>query len=72
MRAFERVEELVSKGVKLVEVELMLTVDELQAYAAYCKEHDVKFNDWIRELAANGLQKVQQPDSDKDDSQKGK
>jgi hypothetical protein len=49
------VEELVSENKKLVEVELMLTPAELQKYAAYCKNNDIKFNDWIRSLAHEAL-----------------
>ena len=51
------VEELTKEGVTLKEVELMLTIDELKEYAAYCLENDVKFNDWIRQLAHEALQK---------------
>ena len=49
------VEELVKENKKLVEVELMLTPAELQQYATYCKENDIKFNDWIRTLADQTL-----------------
>ena len=49
------IEELVKEKQKLVEVELMLTPQELQKYAAYCKENNIKFNDWIRSLAENAL-----------------
>jgi len=49
------VEELVNEKKKLVEVELMLTPQELQKYAAYCKDNEVKFNDWIRSLANTDL-----------------
>ncbi len=49
------VEELVKENKKLVEVELMLTPQELQKYASYCKNNDVKFNDWIRFLAFEAL-----------------
>ena len=49
------VEELVHEKKKLVEVELMLTPQELQKYATYCKNNDVKFNDWIRSLAHEAL-----------------
>jgi len=45
------IKELVKEEKKLVEVELMLTPEELQKYASFCKENDVKFNDWIRSLA---------------------
>jgi len=48
-------ETLLKEGVNLKEVELMLTIDELQTYAAYCLENDIKFNDWIRQLADNAL-----------------
>lgn len=51
------VEVLKKEGVKLVEVELMLTAEELQKYAAYCKKHNIKFNDWIRTLAKEALER---------------
>ena len=54
-KEFKRVEELVGEGAKLVEVELMVTPKELQVFAAYCLKNDVKFNDWIRELAYEKL-----------------
>lgn len=50
-KEFKTIETLVGEDVKLVEVELMLTPKELQTFAAYCIKNDVKFNDWIRELA---------------------
>ncbi len=49
------VETLTQEGIPLKEVELMLTVDELQSYAKYCLDHDVKFNDWIRQLAEDAM-----------------
>lgn len=49
------VEELIKEGVEVREVELMLSVEELKEYAAYCLENDLKFNDWIRQLAAEAL-----------------
>lgn len=52
---FKTIETLVAENEKLVEVELMLTPKELQAFAAYCIENDVKFNDWIRKLAYENL-----------------
>jgi len=48
-------EELLLEGAKLKEVELMLTLEELQSYATFCIDNDIKFNDWIRELAERGL-----------------
>jgi len=51
------IEVLKAEGVVLKEVELMLTVEELQQYAAYCLEHDLKFNDWIRTLADTAIEK---------------
>lgn len=50
-------ETLLKEGASLKEVELMLTVDELQQYAAYCLQHNIKFNDWIRQLAEEALEK---------------
>jgi len=51
------IEELTKEGAALKEVELMLTLDELKAFGTYCKEHDLKFNDWIRALAHEALKK---------------
>ena len=51
------IEELTKEDVELKEVELMLTVDELKEYAAYCINNDLKFNDWIRQLAYEALKK---------------
>jgi len=48
---FKTIERLVSEKAKLVEVELMLTPEELKTFAAYCIKNNVKFNDWIRKLA---------------------
>ena len=48
-------EELLLEGAKLKEVELMLTLEELQSYATFCMDNDIKFNDWIRQLAERGL-----------------
>ena len=48
-------EELLLEGAKLKEVELMLTLEELQSYATFCIDNDIKFNDWIRQLAERGL-----------------
>ena len=53
------VEELTKEGVELKEVELMVTIDELKAFAAYCLEHEIKFNDWIRQLAHDALHRQQ-------------
>jgi hypothetical protein len=49
------IEELTKEGAELKEVELMLTPDELKKFAAYCIEHELKFNDWIRQLANDAL-----------------
>jgi len=48
-------ETLLKEGANLKEVELMLTIDELKTYAAYCLENDIKFNDWIRQLADDAI-----------------
>ena len=40
----------------LKEVELMITVDEMELFAAYCLRHEIKFNDWIRQLAHAALE----------------
>jgi capsid protein len=57
MEEFQTIETLVGKDTKLVEVELMLTPKELQTFAAYCIKNEIKFNDWIRKLAYDNLQK---------------
>ena len=51
------VETLIGEGVTLKEVELMVTIEELQRYAKYCLDYDIKFNDWIRQLAEDALNK---------------
>lgn len=53
---FEEIELLKSKNKKLVEVELMLTPDELKTFANYCLKNEIKFNDWIRKLAYDSLE----------------
>jgi hypothetical protein len=53
---FKTIETLVCEDVKLVEVELMLTEEELKTFASYCIKNDLKFNDWIRELAFSNLE----------------
>jgi capsid protein len=52
---FKTIQTLVGEDTKLVEVELMLTPQELQIFASYCINNDVKFNDWIRKLAYEKL-----------------
>ena len=52
---FKTIQTLISEDTKLVEVELMLTPKELQIFASYCINNDVKFNDWIRKLAYEKL-----------------
>ena len=54
---FKTIEELIVKDEKLVEVELMLTPQELKTFAAYCIKNEIKFNYWVRELAYAGLVK---------------
>ncbi|PHQ65639.1 MAG: hypothetical protein COB99_02735 [Sulfurimonas sp.] len=54
---YKTIESLVSSDEKLVEVELMVTPQELKTFGAYCKENDIKFNDWIRKLAYDDLSK---------------
>ncbi|RLA73713.1 MAG: hypothetical protein DRG78_22090 [Epsilonproteobacteria bacterium] len=55
LKEFKTIETLVDKDAKLVEVELMLTPQELKIFAAYCLKNELKFNDWIRELAYKEL-----------------
>ena len=52
---FKTIQTLVGEETKLVEVELMLTPKELQIFASYCINNDVKFNDWICKLAYEKL-----------------
>ena len=52
---FKTIQTLIGEDTKLVEVELMLTPQELQIFASYCINNDVKFNDWIRKLAYEKL-----------------
>ena len=42
------------------EVELELTIEELQRFADYCYRHEIKFNDWIKQLANKALQEEKQ------------
>jgi len=46
---------LSSENSKLVEVELMLTPEELKLFAVYCIKHEMKLNDWLRKLAHEKL-----------------
>ena len=48
---FKIIETLISSDEKLIEVELMLTPEELKDFATYCIKNKIKFNDWIRKLA---------------------
>ena len=54
-KVFKTIETLKGEDAKLVEVELMLTPEELKIFAAYCIKNDVKFNDWVRQLAFEKL-----------------
>ncbi|MBA3024943.1 MAG: hypothetical protein FP820_00895 [Sulfurimonas sp.] len=53
---YKTIEALKGEDVKLVEVELMLTLEELQTFGAYCIQNEIKFNDWIRKLAYDKLE----------------
>ena len=55
LEEFQTIEILTSEDKKLVEVELMLTPKELQVFAVHCIKNDIKFNDWIRQLAYKEL-----------------
>jgi hypothetical protein len=59
-KEFKTIETLVGENTKLVEVELMLTPEELKTFAAYCIKNDVKFNDWVRELTYDALQECEE------------
>ncbi len=39
----------------LKEIEMMLTTEELELFGAYCIRNDIKFNDWVRQLAHDAL-----------------
>ena len=54
-KEFKTIEILKGENAKLVEVELMLTPEELKTFAAYCKQNDVKFNDLVRNLMLKAL-----------------
>lgn len=56
MEKYRTIESLVSSNEKLVEVELMVTPDELKTFADYCIKNNIKFNDWIRKLAYYDLE----------------
>ena len=55
MREYKTIQSLQESNEKLVEVELMVTPEELKIFAAYCIENNIKFNDWIRQLAYEKL-----------------
>lgn len=39
------------------EIELEVTVEELRLFGDYCFRHEIKFNDWIRALAHEAIEK---------------
>ena len=55
MREYKTIEELKISNEELVEVELMVTPRELKMFADFCIKNDIKFNDWIRQLAYKKL-----------------
>ncbi|WP_415396811.1 hypothetical protein [Sulfurimonas sp. CS5] len=57
MKEYKTIETLIKENKKLVEVELMVTPEELKTFATYCIKNDIKFNDWIRKLAYIDLKK---------------
>lgn len=56
MAKVKTIEEL-NDSVALKELELMVTEEEFKAYTMYCIQHDIKFNEWIRQLAQDALEK---------------
>ncbi len=58
MKEFQTIETLTDEKQKLVEVELMLTPEELKVFATHCIKNDVKFNDWIRKLAYENFSSI--------------
>ena len=42
---------------EMKEVELELTIEELKLFASYCNKHEIKFNDWVRQLAHAAIKK---------------
>ncbi len=59
-KEFKTLETLIGEGAKLVEVELMLTPEEMKTFAGHCIKKDVKFNDWVREIANDKLKEGSQ------------
>ncbi len=55
MKEYKTIETLTQENEKLVEIELMVTPQELKTFAAYCFKNDIKFNDWVRKLAYEKL-----------------
>lgn len=45
----------------LKEIEMMLTTEELRLFGAYCLRNDIKFNDWVRQLAHDVLREERLP-----------
>lgn len=62
---YKTIETLKGEDVKLVEVELMLTPEELKFFGDYCIKNKMKFNDWIRKLAYASLQESTENESNK-------
>jgi len=56
MTKVKSIEEL-NDSVKLKELELMVTEEEFRAFTMYCIKNDIKFNEWIRQLAQDALNK---------------
>ena len=42
---------------KLKKIELEVTVEELRLFGDYCFRHEIKFNDWVRILAHEAIEK---------------
>ena len=48
---YKTIQTLKTSNEKLVEIEIMVTPQELKTFGDYCIKNDIKFNDWIRKLA---------------------
>lgn len=57
MRPTIKTIERLAKTQPVREIELMLTLEELAIFGEYCTRNDIKFNDWVRQLAHDALEK---------------
>jgi len=57
MKSTVKTIEMLSGKEPLREIEVMLTIEELKKFGQYCTHNNIKFNDWIRQLAHEALSK---------------